>query len=722
MKRTSLWIEGTTRTGKTTQLVKEFCDWVENKRKDKIKSSVQSVTRNLASSVLIFSVNDDNRRDLADRLSLAVNGSYPINCKTPMGWMRDEIKLFWPLLFEELSLKAQFPLLLRPETEQFLATQLWRFFCTTNERSDLNQYPTRLTRNSEFRFIRQTLDLLQLAGASGIMVEHIPYILEHGLERGEYFLEELNNSETEETTVAQLRGDFLLEWQEWCLKRGFLTYGLIYTLYWRYLLPNPHYQRHLIPRYQGVFADDVDDYPAIAKDLFQFLLDNNAFGVFTYNPDGQVRLGLNADPDYLYQLSSHCEIKLLSNYPRIQSNYGDLIVQLSSNPLSVETLPDCFTSIQTISRAELLRNTANFIVETIKNKQINPEDVAIIAPGLDEIARYTLMEILSAASIPIKPLNEQRSLISFPLVKALLTLLGLVYPCLGDCFRGDDIAQMLTTLSYDAEQKIAMIDPVRAGLIADSCYEVKLKTPQLLPIETYPRWDRIGYQATAAYNHLVDWIKVTKEQVTQEQISNPMIVLDKAIQELIEVNYQLSYQQLSALRELTETTRHFWEIDRRLRQYNPNPKSPQETLIEFIQLLQRGTITANPRPMYYLGKKPSYVTLATIFQYRSLRTYHRWQFWLDISSNLWEKGGASVLFCAPLFLRKWSGHTLTPEDEFEADQARLKRILRDLLGRVEDKIILCHSDLSVKGTEQTGALLTLVNGSQEIELTMNNKK
>jgi hypothetical protein len=40
-----------------------------------------------------------------------------------------------------------------------------------------------------------------------------------------------------------------------------------------------------------------------------------------------------------------------------------------------------------------------------------------------------------------------------------------------------------------------------------------------------------------------------------------------------------------------------------------------------------------------------------------------------------------VLFCAPLFLREWSGRTLTPEDEFDADQKRLKRILRDLLGR-----------------------------------------
>ncbi len=715
MKRTSLWIEGTTRTGKTTQLVQEFCRWVEDKRQDKSLSSVNSLTQNLASSVLIFSANDDNRRDLADRLSLAVKGSYPIYCKTPIGWMRDEIKLFWPLLFEELSLKAQFPLLLRPETEQLLATELWRGHGTAHGNSPGDRFLGTLTGNNEFRFVRQTLDLLQLAGASGVMVEHIPYILEQGLEENPYFLEQLNNSEMTETSLAQLRGDLILEWQEWCLNGGLLTYGLIYTLYWRYLLPNSRYQDHLITRYQGIFADDVDDYPAIAFDLFQFLLNHHAFGVFTYNQDGQVRLGLNADPQSLYQLSSHCQLKILANYPRIQSNYGEMITELATNPLSIETLPDCFTSIQTISRAELLRKTANFVVETIKNKQINPEDVAIIAPGLDEIARYTFIEILSAANIPVKPLNEQRSLISFPLVKALLTLLGLVYPGLARLFRGDDIAQMLTILSYSANQKRAVIDCVRAGLIADSCYQVKSEDCQFLSIETYPRWDRIGNQATEAYNHLVDWIKKTQEQVQQDQVSSPMRVLDKAIKELIEVNYQLSYQQLSALRELTETTQHFWEIDRRLRQYDPNPKLPKATLIEFIQLLRRGTITANPRPPYYLGEKPRDVSLATIFQYRSLKSCHRWQFWLDISSNLWEKGGASVLFCAPLFLREWSGRSLTPEDEFEADKARLKRILKDLLGRVQDKVILCHSDLSVKGTEQTGPLLTLVNGSQEIE-------
>jgi hypothetical protein len=38
---------------------------------------------------------------------------------------QDEVILFWPLLIQLLNLRAQFPVRLRPETEQELATQLW---------------------------------------------------------------------------------------------------------------------------------------------------------------------------------------------------------------------------------------------------------------------------------------------------------------------------------------------------------------------------------------------------------------------------------------------------------------------------------------------------------------------------------------------------------------------------------------------------------------------
>ncbi|MGL5077627.1 MAG: recombinase family protein, partial [Waterburya sp.] len=307
----SLWITGTTRTGKTSRLVAEFSTWV---RKQLLKPKIKTLPAKLASEVLVLAANNQNRRELSDRLILAIDGTYPVVCKTFVGLITDEVMLFFPLIFEELKLKAQFPLRLRPETEQELATQLWR---------NQPDWQALCELESEYRLVRQTLDLMQLAGASGVATEDISVMLQQGLSAG------VESIYQDQSHLWQRMGELLLLWREWCLKRGLLTYGIIYELYWRYLLPNPKYQQHLKNRYQGIFADDLDDYPAIARDLFEFLLDQGATGVFTYNPDGKIRLGLNADPDYLVGLATRCQqLELSPPVTNLAAEFADTAVDL----------------------------------------------------------------------------------------------------------------------------------------------------------------------------------------------------------------------------------------------------------------------------------------------------------------------------------------------------------------------------------------------------------
>lgn len=722
-----IWITGTSRSGKTTRLINLFRCWVEEKLSlPQINDPNAKQTEQLASALLVFAANDDNRSLLADKLSISVSGRFPITCKTPLGFIGDEVMLFWPLLFETLNLKAQFPIRLRPETEQELATRLWR--------PQLEQTYLQQTGVSEYRFVRRTLDLLQLAAAACIPAEDISIILEEklpetliraqwpGVIRPEQLSDNFAHSSSETLdNEAQRIGKLILEWRQWCLERGLLSYGIIYELYWRYLLPNPTYQRHLTSRYQAIFADDVDDYPAIARNLFELLLNQGAYGVFTYNPDGQVRLGLGADPNYLAGLASRCEIEEISRISRLAEELSETVVEMVIEPLYITSLPEQIQSIQTTSRAQMLRRTAEVIIDLVKRGEAEPSDIAIIAPGLDEIARYALIEILTAGGVPVEPLNEQRPLIGSPLVRALLTLLGLVYPDLGRLVLRDDVAEMLVILSRQPQEGettpedklVPHIDQVRAGLIADYCYHIDLEKPSLLAVEIFPRWDRLGHRATNAYCMIREWIEQTKILLQQQRLTSPILVLDRAIKQFVGHGSYLPYEQLSELRELMETAQHFWEIQRRVRQNQPISEAQTNEIAQFIQLLRRGTITANPRPLRYFGNKPQTVTLANIFQYRSLRSFHRWQFWLDAASSFWEKGGAATLFAAPLFLQEWSGR-IKSEDELEMNQARLKRILRDLLGRVGEGVFLCHSDLGVTGTEHAGPLLPLVHSSREL--------
>ena len=719
MSADSIWITGYTRSGKTTRLVEKFRLAVESLPQ-------QPNSQPMAPQVLVLAANRDSRIELADRIAGATDGQYPVQTTTPLGFFLSQVFLFWPLLIERLNLRAQFPIQLRPETEQELATQLWR--------SHLDSGVLRMEGTSEYRLVRRTLDLLSLAAAGGTPIEDISSILERGMAdvRGT-------------PQLWDCMGESLLRWRDSCLERGLLSYGLIYELYWRHLVVDPVYQTYLA-RYRLVLADDVDEYPAIARQLFEFLLDRGAVGVFTYNPAGGIRLGLGADPKYLGGLASRCRQETLALEPvsGLAYEWGDRCANLVLDPMSspVSALPpESVQSIQTVSRAQLLRQTAETIVEAVRRGDVEPQEIAAIAPGLDAIARYTLIEILTKAGIDVEPLNEQRPLTSSPLIRALLTLLALVYPGLGRLLDRDAVAEMLVVLSQptvelgDSESSPSgvpnpqWIDPVRAGLLADRCYAPDRDRPRLLPVESFPRWDRLGHRATVAYNEILQWVETQQQQLEARLIPSPIVFLDRAIQRFL-LTGNLAYHQLAAIRELMETAQHYWDVRKRLQRSTAPPQTNLETdalhgfergctdgadglnlLLQFIQLLRQGTVTANPFPVRPLGSERRAVTLATVFQYRSSRRSHRWHFWLDAGSSLWTEGGSAILFGAPLFLQDRLGRPWTSEDGFEADEKRLKRILLDLLGRVEERLYLCHSDLAVNGQEQTGPLLGLVNAA-----------
>lgn len=719
----SIWISGSSRSGKTARLIEQFCHWSElgfdlgniAAGDNLITQSVSPRKRRLIAkqgvpAVLVFAANGDNRIELTDRISNA-KPNLAVQTTTPLAFFENEVTLFWPLLIQQLNLPAQFPLRLRPEAEQEFATQLWR--------PELDQGIAVKMGVNEYRLVRRALDLLLLAGLSGTPIENLPQILEQGFPV-ESENDDLLISNPQSSVTIPL--EMLLRWRDWCWQKGLLTYGIIAELYWRYLLPNETYQQHLLRRYRLVLADDVDDYPAIAGDVFEFLLTHGAAGAFTFNPEGKVRLGLGADPDRMAKLASLCRVERLTNLlgESLAETWGMTIVEAVSDPMLMFNLPDEIQSIQTTSRSQLLRQTAEVIIDAVKSGKVQPQEVAVIAPGLDAIARYTLIEILSNKGVEVESLNDQRALASSPIIRALLTLLALIYPSLGRLVDKNAIAEMLIVLSArqvhsgepNSQSKIEhWIDPVRAGLLADYCYQPDIELPKLLPVKTFARWDRLGYRATHAYEEIVQWIEEQQSQQEQHLIPNPVYVLDRAIQRFLWHGSYLPYDNLSALRELIETAQQYWEVDARMRKMDSSNTLPNTTIGRFIQLLRSGTITANPYPVKLFGITKQAVTLANIFQYRSSRRFHKWQFWLDAGSPLWLSGGAANLFGAQLFLQKRFAQPWTTEDENREGEARLQRILKDLLSRTGEKLYLCHSDLAVNGQEQNGPLLTLINAA-----------
>lgn len=670
----NLWIQGSSRSGKSQKACEQFEAWVAT------EISQQPNPQAASQTVLVLSVDAEQRQLISDRLMWATHGQYPVTAVTPIGFFRDQVLLFFPLLVRSLKLKAQFPILLRVENEQELAMQLWA--------DDLDAGLLKMEGVTRDRIVRRMLDLFLLAANSGKAIGEIPTILRQGFA-------ETGNDRTENSNDAKDTYDYigqaLSDWQRFCWQNGLLTYGIITELFGQHLLHNLQYQAILRQRFRYLIADDVDEYPAIARHLCEILIASEAKAVFTSNPQGGIRQGLGADPDYWQELAAKCEI---IDLPPVQdalgAQIGSTVMESVVDPgsslyLTHEPLT-ALISIETISRAKLFRTVADTISSAIAAQQIKASEIAIIAPGLDNIANYAIVEILSKKGIEVLPLNDQRPLSGSAQVRSLLTLMALVYPGLGKTIERDRVAEMLISLDVK-------IDPVRAGILADRCFQPHSDQPKLLPSDTYGEWHRLGYEVSQAYEQMRQWIEQQSTSLT------PLLLLDRAIQKFL-MPRNLSYDRIANLQELIETAQHYWEVGYRLGWQD------REIMERFITAIRQGTITANP---YAPHAKTDSIPLATIYQYRMSRSQHRWQFWLDASSPLWKQGGAAELFGAPLFLHNWNGTAWTIQDESEAEQRRLSRLLRDLLDRTTQRVYLCYSELSTNGQLQAGPLLPLAD-------------
>ncbi|MGF1459102.1 MAG: hypothetical protein ACFBSG_08745 [Leptolyngbyaceae cyanobacterium] len=695
---TLTWIEGGTRCGKTTRLLGYLAE------------QATAPAPGLAAAVfLLFAANGDNRLGLADRLVDSLPATTPVTTTTPSGFIQNEVTLFWPLLVQKIGLSPQFPMKLRPENEQELATQYWR--------SDLDAGRLEVPGWTETQLVRRSLDFLQLAATSGTPTEALPTLLADGMPGGIAPLE-----------VWSAIATAVVNWRDWCLSQGFLTYGIATELYWRHLLPDPLYQAKFRQRFAGILVDDLDEYPAMFGDLLRQAAAWTLPLAVTWNPFGKVRLGVGADPEALGQLRARAaSIETLSTTAAdsLGAIWAESMVTMALDPIAVPASLEAVRLVRATSRGELLRQTAEAIAVAIQERQVPPGEIAVIGPGFDAIARYTLAEILQKQGIPVVSLNDQRPLVSTPLIRAVLSLIPFIYPDLGRFLDPDAVAEMLVVLSQSPEGGAdsswfdrVKIDPVRAELIVDHCFQPDLQRPELLPVTEFPRWDRLGFQAVDAYNALKAWIAQQRQARQQRIITNPVSLIDRAIQAFLWRGNYLPYDQLSAFRELMETAQHFWEVQGRLQQQQwidgglPTGCSP---VARFLQLLLQGIVTANPFPVKPLEPDQQGVTLSTVFQYRSQRLCHRWQFWLDASSPRWLTG-TDALFGYPLFLQQWQGQPWTVDFIEQSHEARLERILRDLLGRATEQVVLCHSDLAVNGQEQAGPLLTLVDLAETLPM------
>lgn len=658
------WISGGSRSGKTYALVGEFAQWVKGEQDPSVMPKKRSL--------LFLTDTVESRQAIQREIESQLGSGYTPYIATPMGFMQDEVELFWPLLVQVNAVAPRLPLHLKPETELVWAQRLWQPWLENNTFAALSENREQPRRAVGDRATRHLLDIFQLAAFARLPLDDLPQLIDdHQLELP---------SETVVAIVAALK-----QWQKWCTDHSLLTYGITTDLFGRVLLDHPQYQTSLGQRFQCLLADNTHNYPAVMADLIALFNQQGSKIVLTHQPIGAVRLGLGADPDAFLGLKQQATVIERPHPAKTIFGESDLrlqIQELLTTPQS--TLPEKIVALQTTSRMQLLQEVVETIATAIQRGMVQPTDIAILAPGLDSIARYVLSTELKKRGIPLVIWNEQRPLIQSPFVRALLTLLTFIYPHTGMIPEATAVAEMLTVLLPRE------IDPVRAGLLSCYCLQPDPEKTQLLSATQYSHWDRFGYRATTAYEDFRHWLS----GVDPEQ--SPVHILDAAIQRYLWPQ-NLTASELAPLRSLLEGTAAYWQIYDHLPEHRATPTP--ERLREWIALLRRGIVTADPAPPL---RQPQGVLLATTFQYRSAQLAHPWHFWLDVGSPRWQDGGLQCLWQAPIFLRQ--GAASPSARVWQLESERLEHLLVDLCSRVSDRLYLCHSDLAANGSEQESSL------------------
>lgn len=685
----ALWMLGGARSGKTAALVERYRDWVDRGADSR--------------TIFAFAANSHLSRELTQRLQQATSNRVAIAVQTPVGFFQHEVLLYWPLLQAEMGLLARFPLVLKPENEQDIATRLFE--------RDLAAGAIALEGYSRSRIVRQVVDNVQVAALAGVPAAEIGERLVRG------------RAEDSPVSPAMLEqvGELAQRFRDRCLNQGLLTYGLMTELYGQVLLPHPLYRQQFLQRCRYLLADDVDEYPAILATTFEWLLAENRPAAFSFNPDGAVRLGYGADPLRLERLAGSCAVQTLPAPPSCATDWSAIDLVLS-DPVSATWGADAIalhsmSSIQATTRRELLRAVADEALAAIRGGRLRPDEIAIVGPGLDDIAAYALESWFDAAGIPVCRLDTSQPLWTVPLVRAVLVLMALIYPNCGGALTPDAVAEMLAIATQNR------IDPVRAGAIADWCFRPGSDRPALLSVMARPEVAasrtgadgaglgvallgyRLGAKASQAYEALVRWVAER-----QQQAPPPLPeFFDRAVREFW-LESSLSYRQAIAYRALQDVAQRYESVAQRLGQTGP------DVAAGFYELLAAGTVTAKPDTT---DLERSGIVLGTTYQYRLTHQAHRWQFWLDAGSSLWNAAfssfGSFRLKNPYVFLSDWRGEAWTAERTQTVLDEQLQRVTRDLLQRCRDRIILCHSDYSISGGEASGPLLPLVDNALAVD-------
>lgn len=606
---------------------------------------------------------------------------------------QEMVTLFWPLVAREAGFDSGFrpPTYLGYDLAQLL---MWRTITPLLESgsfADIRRRPQQIVSQLLDTLNRAALNNLDIFSATRRQIE--TWVGEPDHIR--------NLQQAQEAAVT---------FRQYCLDHNLLDLSLTIDTFNRHVLAHPEFSRYFSERYRHLLVDNVEEQTPAGQAFIAHLMNATVSTTIAYDAGGGYRRFLAADPlgsNRFKTLSTHFFAfeETFTTIPTVEQ-VGTTVEHFLNNrpieqPLESESTP-ILAVIRTRYRREMVNALAERLAQMIHQDGVSPADIAIIVPYLDGALRYVLTEAFKLFGIPMNLVRRRATPREEPRVRAWLTWVALAHPNWGVFPTTFDVAEALTL-------SIGGLDPARATLLANHVYPAN--TLQLKPADEIPELiaARVGSEMIALYEQLRLWLE---EQGGEHDLDHFLYNLFAELLSTRTFQPEPDIAGAGVCQWLVRTATRLADSAESL-----GFTSRAEIGHAFLTSVNQGLITSQP-PEMGDPPDPNGVLISTIYGYLLRGEPVRYQVWLETGASGWWDIPRQPLSNAFVLAESWNEErSWTLTEEVNIRNELLSRVVRGLVARCREGIILATSDLDRRGQRQDGALWRAFESAEMLQTT-----
>ena len=452
----------------------------------------------------------------------------------------------------------------------------------------------------------------------------------------------------------------------------YLRQGLIFN----YIYQNSDYFKNI----KYLIVDDGDEVTPICFDFISHLAPQLKDIFIAFDEKGASRAGyLSADRTAVWKFEELFKQKAqnLTSESNLSSDAEILYSNITEN--KSENLNNF--SLHSPSKRASMIDDAIKQISNLFAKNIQPHEISIITPVIDDMLKFSLKENLHCN---LMYLSGSEKLVQNRFVKAVLTILKM------NC--------NMQLSEFDLRVVLSEF----LGIPIKYCKDI---------LENFETTGELTKQEFAIPDYTEKYTKflevLSKLSTNQEKLSEKVCDI---FNELAEI-YSVNPVELNKFNFFVKQLQDFENV------FGEDFKNRQE---EIITQIENSIIAENPYSTLEITSNDLVISTPQKIIDNQIKT--KYQLWLDISSDDWVKSDTGPLYNAWVFQRGWAKDEFTIDDNIELSKEKTARILRKLTLCATEHIYTYSSLFDGNGIENFGGIEDYIKIKNDINTKQDTTK